>query len=106
MPRIVLDFDPEQPDAPQFHHDTADLVYFLSMAFAARFGASHELAEASLVLKNTHKVDMPPLIRYADREIEEPSDESLLENAWQGAAPLAASARQAVQALTSDDEAL
>jgi hypothetical protein len=51
MPLIVIDTDTEQPDAPEFTSDTADLVYFLSWAFSARYGGNHEMSVASLVLR-------------------------------------------------------
>ena len=61
MPRIVLDFEPEQPDAPELETDTSDLVYFLSWAFLTRYGANHELSLAALVLRGEFKIDLSPL---------------------------------------------
>ena len=107
MPRIVLDFDPAQPDAPDFAGDTSDLVYFLSWAFSGRYyGGHHELSIAALVLRGEFKVDLSPLLRFADRKVEMEADAEELERAWQDAAPLAECCEAVVGALESDDKRL
>jgi hypothetical protein len=106
MPRIVLDFDPEWPAAPGFEGDTSDLVYFLSWAFSARYGASHELAEASMLLRGEFGIDLRPLLTFADRDVEMEADAEMLEKAWQEAAPLAEACQSVVEALEGDDERL
>ena len=106
MPRIVLDFDPPQPDAPGFASDTADLVYFLSWAFSTRYGANHELSIAALILRGEFKIDLSPLLTFADRDVEDPADADALERAWQDAAPLAESCEAVARALASDDKRL
>lgn len=102
MPRIVLDFDPEQPQAPALAGDSADLVYFLSWAFSARYGANHELSAVALVLRGEFQIDLSPLLTFADRAVEEPADEEALERAWQDAAPLAECCAAVATALASD----
>jgi hypothetical protein len=106
LPRIVLDFDPAPEQPPEFEGDSSDLVYFLSWAFSARYGANHELSVASLVLRGEFKIDLRPLLTFADREAEEPADEEALERAWQDAEPLADCCAQATAALNSDDPKL
>lgn len=106
MPRIVLDFDPQQPDAPGFQWDTADLVYFLSWAFSARYGANHEMSVASLVLRGEFGIDLRPLLTFADRDVEDPADEEALQRAWQDAEPLAVCCEQVAQALASGERRL
>ena len=106
MPRIVLDFDPPQPDAPSFDGDTSDLVYFLSWAFSMRYGANHELSIAALVLRSEFKIDLLPLLTFADRAVEDPADEEALERAWQDAAPLAECCERVATALGSDEKRL
>ena len=106
MPRIILDFDPPQPDAPEFEHGTSDLVYFLSWAYSARFGASHELSQVALILRGEFKIDLTPLLTFADRNVEEPEDEDILDRSWQDAAPLVECCDQVARALESDDERL
>ncbi|MPZ49178.1 MAG: hypothetical protein GEU75_07745 [Dehalococcoidia bacterium] len=103
MPRIILDFDPPAGEATAegFTSATEDLVYFLSWAYSARYGASHELTAASMVLK-TMGVDLQPLLTFADRNAEDPADEDALERAWQDAEPLAACCRAVVSALRGD----
>jgi hypothetical protein len=102
MPNVVLDFDPEQPDAPDLGLETADLVWFLSLAYAARFGASHELSQAAQVLQNDLALDVQPLLTFADREVEEEADAAILEHAWQEPARLAASCAAVAVALGAD----
>jgi hypothetical protein len=106
VPRIVLDFHPPQPDAPAFAHDTSDLVYFLSWAFSARYGASHELSQAAQVLQAEFKIDLTPLLTFADRNVEDAEDQAVLDRSWQDAGPLADCCRQVAQALTSDNDNL
>ena len=106
MPSIILDFDPPQPDAPSPGDDTSDLVYFLSWAFATRYGGNHELSLAALVLRGEFKVDLVPLLTFADRDVEEPADEEALERAWQDAAPLAECCRAVTAAFASGERRL
>jgi hypothetical protein len=106
VPHIVLDFDPPQPDAPKFASYTGDLVFFLSWAFSTRYGASHELSVAALVLRSEFKIDLQPLLTFADRNVEDPADEEALERAWQDAAPLAACCKEVCEALGSDEKRL
>ena len=106
MTRAYIDFDPPQPDAPDFEHDTADLVYFLSWAYAMRFGANHELSIAALVLKTEFEIDLAPLLTFADRDVEDDADREALTDAWQAAAPLAACCEQVSRAFTSGEQHL
>ena len=106
MPRIILDFDPAQANAPEFASDTADLVYFLSWAFSSRYGASHEMSVASLVLRGEFKIDLVPLLTFADRNVEEPADAEALQLAWQDPAPLAECCEAVAEALTSEEKRL
>lgn len=106
MPRIVLDFDPVQPGAPSFSADTSELVYFLSWAFSQRYGASHEMSEAALVLRSEYKIDMAPLLTFADRDVEEPGDLEVLDRSWQDAAPLAQCCERVAETLQGDDARL
>ncbi|HWC30517.1 MAG TPA: hypothetical protein VG845_10595 [Dehalococcoidia bacterium] len=106
MPHVVLDFDPPQPDAPGFTSDTADLVWFLSWAYSQRYGATHELSIAALILRTEFKIDLLPLLTFADRNIEDPADEETLERAWQDAAPLAECCIRVAEALGGDEKRL
>jgi hypothetical protein len=106
VPRIVLDFEPPQADAPAFASDTADLVYFLSWAFSTRYGANHEMSVAALVLRSEFKIDLTPLLTFADRNVEDPADADLLERSWQDAAPLAECCARVAEALASDEKRL
>jgi hypothetical protein len=104
VPRIVLDFDPPQADAPDFTSDTADLVYFLSWAYSSRYGANHDLSIAAVILRSEFKIDLQPLLTFADRSVEDPADEEALERAWQDAAPLAECCARVAEALAGDEK--
>ena len=53
-----------------FLGDTADLVYFMSMAHSERYGAFHPLARAAAALKRRLRVDLSPLTTFADARVE------------------------------------
>jgi hypothetical protein len=104
MPSLIVDLDPPSNEPVAFAGDTAALVYFLSFAFAARYGAQHELTKAALLLRGgDHKLDLKPLLTFADRDAEEPLDQRDLERAWQDAAPLAECCRLVVDAIDADE---
>lgn len=103
MTTLHVEFDPPGDPPDSFGGDTAPLVYFLSFAFAARYGAQHELTKAALLLRGgRHKIDLKPLLTFADRETDEAADERELERVWQEAAPLADCCRGAVAAIDDD----
>jgi hypothetical protein len=106
MPRLYVDLDPPREDALGFTTDTADLVYFLSWAFATRFGANHEMSIAALVLRGEFKIDLSPLLTFADRAVEDPDDAEALERAWQDPEPLAECCEQIAKALASRERRL
>jgi hypothetical protein len=103
MPRVLLDFDPPKRDAPGFTADTSDLVYFLSWAYATRYGASHELSHAARTLRNLG-IDLQPLLTFADRNAEDPADEEALDLAWQDAAPLSECCAAVARAIADSHE--
>ncbi len=102
MPTVFVEVDPPADDEPAFTGDTADLVYFLSWAYASRFGASHELARLAQALRQDHGIDLRPLQTFADRDIEEDVDREALERAWQDGGPVASCCRAIVRALDAD----
>lgn len=106
VPRIVLDFDPELPGAPSFEGDTSELVFFLSWAFSQRYGANHEMSQAALILRSEYKIDLAPLLTFADREVEESADADVLERSWQDAAPLAECCERVAETLGGEDSRL
>lgn len=103
MARIIIDYDPPFEGAGQIEGDSSNLVYFLSWAYSARYGANHELSLVAQTLRNDFAIDLKPLLTFADRDVEEPADEEQLERSWQDGAPLADVCRLVVNALTSDD---
>ena len=105
MPTLHVDFDPppDKSGPAGFAGDTAPLVYFLSFAFAARYGAQHELTKAALLLRGgDHQIDLKPLLTFADQEVDDPADRRELERVWQEAGPLAECCQRAVEAIDAD----
>ena len=99
MPTLIVETTAPEPCPHAFAGDTSDVVYFLSFAFSTRYGSTHELSRASLLLRGEFNIDLRPLLTFAGREVEEASDERELERVWQEAAPLAKCCRQVVAAL-------
>jgi len=60
VPTLYVEFDPPEPCPRTFTGDTSDLVYFLSFTFSARYGSTHELSRASLLLRGEFKIDLGP----------------------------------------------
>lgn len=104
MPTAFFEADTAEPCPIAFGGDTADLVYFLSFAFSARYGARHDLAALSLRLRGGHgKIDPTPLLTFADRNAEDAVDRRELDRVWQDAAPLAHCCRRVVEAFDRGD---
>jgi hypothetical protein len=92
-------------DCPiDFLGESADIVYFISMTHSERYGAAHPLSRAGGALKRRLKVDLAPLLTFADANVESGEEEAALESMWQEAAPLAAAARAVADAVDGDGE--
>jgi hypothetical protein len=103
---FFVEFDAEEVCPIQFAGDPVILLFFISWAYSLRFGGMHELAQATMHMQRYHKVDLRPLLTFADHEVEDEDDRFALEHAWQDAAPLAVASRAVADALGSDDEDL
>ena len=88
----------------EFLGPSSDIVYFISFAHTERYGAHHPLARAAAILKRKLRVNITPLMTFADARVEDEEDAAILERAWQDAAPLAESARAVAEAIESDPE--
>lgn len=107
--RLLVEFDNEQNEEAcpvQFEGDPTVVLFFISWAYTLRLGGMHELAQAAMQMQRKHKVDLRPLLTYADLEVEDEDDQFALDHAWQDPAPLAASARAVATAIDSNDEVL
>lgn len=105
VPRLHVESDAATPCPDAFTGDTGVLVYFLSLAFATRYGSQHEISKFALYLRAIHKIDMRPLTTFADRNVEEEADRVELERVWQKAAPLAETIRRVLEVLGSSASA-
>jgi hypothetical protein len=61
---------------------------------------------AALVLRGEFKIDLVPLLTFADRNVEDPADLDVLERSWQDAAPLAECCEAVARALGSGEKRL
>jgi hypothetical protein len=103
VPQFFFETDAAQPCPVAFGGDASALVYFLSLAFSTRYGSQHELSRLALLLRGEYKINLSPITTFADRDVEVEADANELDRVWQDAAPLAASLRDVVRALDSDD---
>jgi len=112
--RFFVEFDPA-PEAPQapgaapafaFAEDPVIILFFQSWAYSLDFGGTHELAQAAQYLKTKRKIDLKPLLRYADRDVETQNDQRELDRSWQPAADLAACARAVAAEWAAPDDTL
>jgi len=101
---LIVETTAAEPCPVDFLGDTADIVYFISMAHTERYGADHPLAKAAAVLKRTLRVNMAPLLKFADARTENAEEERMLEGLWQEAAPLAEAARTVAEAIAGTAE--
>jgi hypothetical protein len=102
MPALIVECDPPGEPPRAFGGETAPLVYFLSFAFAARYGAQHELSIVTGLLREKHKIDLKPLLTFADHAAQDEADRQELERLWQDAGPLAECCRRMVEAIEAD----
>jgi hypothetical protein len=103
---LFVEFETSQDCPYGFLGDPTVVLFFISWAYSVRFGGMHELAQAALHMQRKHKVDLKPLLTYADRDATSEDDQRELAHAWQDAAPLAASARATATALEAGDPVL
>ncbi len=103
---FTVEFETDEACPHVFAGSPAVVLFFVSWAYSLRFGGMHELAQATLHMQRYHKVDLRPLLTFADRNVEDDDDQFALDHAWQDPADLAACARAAAAALESDDDDL
>jgi hypothetical protein len=101
---LIVETTADEPCPIEFLGDTADIVYFISMAHTERYGADHPLAKAAAILKRRLRVNMGPLLKFADARTDDATEEQMLENLWQEARPLAQTARTVAEAIEGTPE--
>lgn len=104
--RLHVEFETDETCPLAFAGDPTVVLFFASWAYTVRFGGQHELAKAALRMQRRHKVELRPLLRYADRDVEDPVDQRELDRAWQDPAPLAECCRAITAAVASGDAEL
>jgi len=101
---LIVETTSREPCPIDFLGDTGDIVYFISMAHTERYGADHPLAKAAAVLKRQLRINMAPLLKFADARTGDAAEEQMLESLWQDAAPLAQAARSVAEAIEGTPE--
>jgi hypothetical protein len=104
--RFFVEFDTDEACPFDFTDDPVIVLFFASWAYSAEFGGQHELALAALHLRRTRKVNLRPILKYADRNVESEADRLELERSWQPAEDLAACAREVAEHWEQPDETL
>ena len=109
--RFFVEFDPAPPEGVEacpvaFEDDPVIILFFQSWADSLDFGGTHELAQAAQYLKTKLKLDLRPMLRYADRDIETTNDQREMDRSWQPAADLASCARAVAEAWATPDAIL
>ena len=104
--RFFVEFDTDEACPLAFSDDPVIVLFFISWAYSAEMGGTHELAQAATYLKRTLKVDIRPLYKYADRNIDTPQDRMEFDRAWQAAAELATCIRTVADHWESPDPTL
>ena len=103
---LIVEITSDEPCPIDFLGDTSDIVYFISMAHTERYGADHPLAKAAAILKRQLRVNMAPLLKFADARTDNAAEEQMLEGLWQEAEPLAEAARNVAAAIAGTPELL
>jgi len=101
---LIVETTADESCPIEFLGDTADIVYFISMAHTERYGADHPLAKAAAILKRRLRIELGPLLNFADARTESAVEERLLEGLWQEGAPLAEAACRAAEAISGETE--
>ena len=101
---LIVETSTDEDCPLEFLGDSADIVYFISFAHSQRYGSDHPLARAAAILKHRLKVDLSPLLKFADARTESEDEERALQSMWQDAAPLSQSARIVAQAIEGTPE--
>lgn len=101
---LIVETTAEEDCPIEFLGDSADIVYFISMAHSERYGAGHPLAKASSIIKRKMRINITPLLTFGDAEPDDASEEAMLEKLWQDPGPLEESALAVAAAIDQDDE--
>ena len=104
--RLYVEFEGDEACPVAFGGDSTIVLFFASWAYSVRFGGQHELAQAAMRMQRRFKVELRPLLRYADRDVEDTADQRELDRAWQDPAPLAECCRAVTAAIAGGDEEL
>ncbi|MXZ63240.1 MAG: hypothetical protein F4Y98_06505 [Chloroflexi bacterium] len=104
--RLYVEFEGDEACPVAFGGDSTIVLFFASWAYSVRFGGQHELAQAAMRMQRRFKVELRPLLRYADRDVEDAADQRELDRAWQDPAPLAECCRAVTAAIAGGDEEL
>ncbi|MCH7998312.1 MAG: hypothetical protein IIA91_02385 [Chloroflexi bacterium] len=100
---LIVEITAEDDCPLEFFGDSADIVYFISFAHSERYGSSHPLSKATRILKRL-RINLVPLLTFADARTESAAEEQALETMWQDPAPLAECARRVAQEIEATEQ--
>ncbi len=96
---LIVETTADEECPLDFLGDSGDIVYFISFAHSERYGADHPLAKAAALMKRRLRVNLAPLLTFADARTDDEAEERLLETLWQDAGPLADAACNVAHAI-------
>jgi hypothetical protein len=99
MTALIVETTAEEQPPFDLSNSGAELTYFLSFAVAERYGAQHELSEASGILKRQSRINLGPLLQFGDAHVENEEEREDLEKLWQDPKRVGEAARQVVDAV-------
>ena len=97
--QYFVEFKTKKSCPHHFGGDPLILLFFQSWAFSVQFGGQHDLAKIASHLKQSLKINLSPLLKFADRNVENAFDSRELEQSWQSADELMKCTTQIIDAL-------
>ena len=101
--QYFIEFDTEKPCPHNFEGDPSIILFFQSWAFSVQFGGQHTLAKIASHLKQSLHINLSPILKFADRNVENAFDARELEQSWQSPDELLNCVAQIINALENPD---
>ena len=98
-----VEFETEKSCPHHFEGDPSILLFFQSWAFSVQFGGQHDLAKIASHLKQSLKINLSPLLKFADRNVENTFDARELQQYGQSPDELMQYTTQMIDALEHPD---
>ena len=101
--QYFVEFETDKSCPHDFGGDPSILLFFQSWAFSVQFGGQHDLAKIASHFKLSLKINLAPLLKFADRNVENDFDARELTHSWQSPDELMHCVSQIINALENPD---